>query len=191
MALSLLTVEEQPLQALATDEACRRIPPLWPLRHFVAVNPFLGLSEMAFADAARLLEKVAHSAPLMDAEYYLTQIRAGSIDAADIRAALVQLGSAVDPSDPVSWLTGELTKSESSDQILTVADSLDRTHGTQWGAFVVDEISKWCSSYFDRGQSSWKLPWSDLPLYTAWKQTVKSACLSRPRSCAVLCLLGQ
>lgn len=170
MALSLLAVEDQPLQALAADEACRRIPPLWPLQHFVAVNPFLGLSEMAFVDAARLLEKTAHSAPLMDAEYYLSKIRTGSIDAADIRAALAQLGSAVHPSDPVSWLMAELTKSDYSDHILTVADSLDRKQRTNWGAFVVDEISKWCSSYFDRGQSSWKLPWSDLPLYTAWKR---------------------
>ncbi len=170
MALSLLAVEEQPSQALVIDEACRRIPPLWPLQHFVAVNPFLGLTEMAFADASRLLDRVAHRAPLMDAEYYLNQIRKGSINADDIRAALAQQGSAVDPSDPVLWLTGELTKSESSDQILTVADSLDRTHATNWGAFIVDEISKGCSSYFDRGQSSWKLPWGDLPLYNAWKQ---------------------
>lgn len=170
MALSLLAVEEQPSQALVIDEACRRIPPLWPLQHFVAVNPFLGLTEMAFADASRLLNRVAHRAPLMDAEYYLNQIRKRSINADDIRAALAQQGSAVDPSDPVSWLTGELTKSESSDQILTVADSLDRTHATNWGAFIVDEISKGCSSYFDRGQSSWKLPWGDLPLYNAWKQ---------------------
>lgn len=170
MASSLLAVEGQPLQALAVDQACRRIPPLWPLQHFVAVNPFLGLSEVTFADAARLLDRVAHHAPLMDAAYYLAQIRSGSITAAGIRAALARLGSDVDPCDPVSWLTGELAKRESSERILTVADSLDRMQGTNWGAFVVDEISKWCSSYFDRGQSSWSLPWRELPLYTAWKQ---------------------
>jgi hypothetical protein len=170
MALSLLAVEEQSVQTFAVNEACRRIPPLWPLQHFVAVNPFLGLTEMTFGDASRLLERVAHRAPFMDAEYYLAQIRAGSIAAADVKAALVQLVSAADPSDPVEWLKDLLTKSEPSDQILTVADSLDRTQHTNWGAFIVDEISKWCSSYFDRGQSSWKLPWGDLPLYDAWKQ---------------------
>lgn len=170
MASSLLAMEHQPAQAHAVEEACRRIPPFWPLQHFVAVNPFLGLAEMTFADASRLLERVAHSAPLMDAEYYLGQIRVGSIAAADIRAAFVQLGSGVDPSDPVQWLQDQLTKSQSSDQVLTVADALDRTQDTNWAAFIVDEISKWCSSYFDRGQSSWRLPWRDLSLYKAWKQ---------------------
>jgi uncharacterized protein YbcC (UPF0753/DUF2309 family) len=52
----------------------------------------------------------------------------------------------------------------------TVAEWLDRTRGSLWADFVTDEISKWCSSYFDRGQSLWKMPWSELPLYEAWKQ---------------------
>ena len=161
MALSILPLEEQALPVLAAiDEACRRIPPLWPLQNFVAVNPFLGLTELAFADAAQILDKVAHAAPFMDAQYYLSEIRKGSIAAPDITAALNQLNSAVHPADPVSWLTTQLAKSERSEQhILTVADSLDRRHSTQWTAFIVDEISKWCSSYFDQGQSSWKLPW--------------------------------
>jgi uncharacterized protein YbcC (UPF0753/DUF2309 family) len=173
MASSLLALEEQPVQLFPVDEACRRIAPFWPLQHFVAVNPFLGLSEMPFADAAQLLEKVTHGAPIMDVEYYLAQIRGGLIDAADITAALAGLGSTVQPSDPVSWLMAELAKSESAEHILTVADSLDRNRGTNWGAFVVDEISKWCASYFDRGQSPWKFPWSDVPLYTAWKHAAE------------------
>jgi hypothetical protein len=29
-------------------KACGRIAPLWPLKHFVAVNPFLGFAEKPF-----------------------------------------------------------------------------------------------------------------------------------------------
>jgi uncharacterized protein YbcC (UPF0753/DUF2309 family) len=53
---------------------------------------------------------------------------------------------------------------------LTVADWLDCNHGTNWSAFVTDEISKWCASYFDRGQSIWPMPWRQLSLYEAWKE---------------------
>ena len=48
----------------------QRIPPLWSLRNFVAVNPFLGLRERHFLDAARLLRRVGHGDILMPAAYY-------------------------------------------------------------------------------------------------------------------------
>ena len=59
MALSLLAPEELPTQALAVEAACSRVPPLWPLQNFVAVNPFLGLAEQRFAQAAQTLQRVA------------------------------------------------------------------------------------------------------------------------------------
>jgi uncharacterized protein YbcC (UPF0753/DUF2309 family) len=34
---------------------------------------------------------------------------------------------------------------------------------------VVDEVSKWCSAYYDQGQASWRMPWRDEPLFQAWK----------------------
>jgi uncharacterized protein YbcC (UPF0753/DUF2309 family) len=110
----------------AIEAACHRIPPLWALDSFVAVNPFVGLSDVSFEDAARLIEAVTH-APIC-AEYRATE------------------------------------------SILTVADWLDCNHGTNWSAFVTDEISKWCASYFDLGQSIWPMPWRQLSLYEAWKE---------------------
>ncbi len=170
MALSLLAFEEQSAQAQAAQAACSRVPPLWPLQNFVAVNPFLGLSEMPFTEASRLLVKVAHRDILMDAGYYLNQLSSGAILAGDIRAAIVQDRSVIDPIDPISWLTERLEAVDRPEQILTVADWLDQTRATGWANFVVEEISKWCASYFDRGQSSWKAPFNHLSLYAAWKQ---------------------
>ncbi len=161
------------LGADATEEACRRIPPLWPLENFVAVNPFLGLSDLSFEEAGGLMERVAHAAPLMEAEYYRTKIQDGSISAPNIRAALLRSRSGVEPADPVSWLEKRLRRGSLSERILTVADWLDETRGTSWAPFVVEEISKWCSSYFDRGQSSWRMPWKHLPLYGAWKRAAE------------------
>ena len=49
--------------ASATRAALARIAPLWPLKHFVAVNPFMGLLDRPFAEACDLLRRTAGAAP--------------------------------------------------------------------------------------------------------------------------------
>jgi hypothetical protein len=49
----------------AVRTATRRIAPLWPLRHFVAVNPFLGLADHDFRSACELMGRVGHGDMLM------------------------------------------------------------------------------------------------------------------------------
>lgn len=155
------------------DEVCRRIPPLWPLQNFVAVNPFLGLSEMRFTQAASLLERVAHGTILMESDYYLARIRNGSVSPSNIADAISRSGIGCKPVDPVSWLEERLQDQDQSIRILSVADWLDHSRGTNWARFVIDEISKWCSSYFDEGQSPWQMPWKGLTLYQAWKRSAE------------------
>jgi uncharacterized protein YbcC (UPF0753/DUF2309 family) len=58
-------------------------------------------------------------------------------------------------------------------RVLTFADFVDAQSGSGWAAFVVEEISKWCSAYFDQGQSSWRMPWRNLGLFAAWKQAAQ------------------
>jgi uncharacterized protein len=61
----------------AVDRATRKIAPLWPLKHFVAVNPFLGLSELPFADAARTMARVAGARMTMPRRFYAEAIGQG------------------------------------------------------------------------------------------------------------------
>jgi hypothetical protein len=64
-------ISEAELNA-ALESALARIPPLWPLRHFVAVNPFVGLVDRPFQEACGLLQRVVGEAPLQSpAEYRL------------------------------------------------------------------------------------------------------------------------
>ncbi|HSM76268.1 MAG TPA: DUF2309 domain-containing protein [Bryobacteraceae bacterium] len=163
-------------QGLATEmptsaarAACQRIPPLWPLQSFVAVNPFLGLTDRRFPDAARLIDAVGHGAMLMTAEYYRRECEAGGLGAEHIAAAYTDCTGMPAPRQPLLWLETELTRHEDSARVLTVADWIDHVRGTNWAEFVIDEISKWCSSYFDRAQCRWAMPWRDEPLYSAWK----------------------
>lgn len=170
MTTSLFPLEERLAKSQAAEEACARIAPLWPLQNFVAVNPFLGLSKVPFTEATQLMEKVAHGPILMEADYFRNQIASGAILGSDIRAALAQHGGLIDPADPVAWLSEQLHAADRPERMLTVADWLDQSRDLNWANFIVEEISKWCSSYFDRGQSSWRMPGNGDSLYECWKQ---------------------
>jgi uncharacterized protein len=168
----------EPVQNLV-QSACKRIPPLWTLRNFVAVNPFVGLSDRHFLAAARLMQQVGHGEMLESAEFYRDQISNGRIQEKDFQAAVKMAAKNL----PADWakemnfanldgLKNALADSPAKNptaRVLTFADFVDAQSGSGWAAFVVEEISKWCSAYFDQGQSSWRMPWRNLGLFAAWK----------------------
>ncbi len=163
----------------AVREACGRIPPLWPLRNFVAVNPFVGVSHRHFIEAAALIRRVGHGDMLMPAEYYLEAIDSGRITEHDFALAADWAATTLPPhwADQMDYssLAGlrralcDAKVAPSSAPVLTFADFLDTQQKRDWAALVVEEISKWCSAYYDRGQSSWRMPWRHLSLFSAWK----------------------
>jgi uncharacterized protein YbcC (UPF0753/DUF2309 family) len=165
----------------AIAQACGRIPPLWPLQQFVAVNPFLGLMEQPFLQACATIRRVTHSDMLMSAAFYQQQLASGRISDADIAHALANsdentahaLGSIAQIKAQLAVLSEWEATLVQIDAISTVADHVDDGLGTQWAAFVVDEISKWCAAYFDEGQASWRMPWRSLPLFAAWQQAAR------------------
>ena len=59
--------------------ACRKIAPLWPLKHFVAVNPFLGFSGQGFAATCSTIQRVTGANLLMPRNFYREALASGSI----------------------------------------------------------------------------------------------------------------
>jgi hypothetical protein len=167
-------------------KACSRVPPLWPLKNFVAVNPFLGLADQPFGEACATMRRVAHADILMPLDFYRGHVASGRIGSADLQRAIdlgtPVLASLLGPSaEPmtVARLEGVLAQPGPPDAvapegavILSVADALDRAHDGRWGRLVVDEISKWCAAYWDEGQSAWRMPWRQLAPFPAWKQAM-------------------
>jgi len=158
---------------------CRRIPPAWPLTNFVAVNPFTGLGGTHFLDAAVLMRRAGHAEMLMPAAYYLERIEAGGLTAGDFDnamgiakgtpglAAADFAGCATLEGLRLALRQGDLVPDE--DRLWTFSEVLDRVRGGNWSGFIIDEVSKWCSVYFDRGQSAWGIPWREGSLFDAWK----------------------
>jgi len=176
------TPQAQAGLAAQIEAACARVPPLWPLKNFVAVNPFVGLSDRHFLDASLLVRRVTHGDMMMPRSYYRQQWQDGRIGESDLQNALEQARQTLPAAHAealqnfsVETLKAALQNDEktASDAILTVADWLDAQGGAQWRAFIVDEISKWCSAFYDEGQASWRMPWRGEPLFSAWKQAAR------------------
>jgi uncharacterized protein YbcC (UPF0753/DUF2309 family) len=77
----------------AIRSACGRIAPLWPLRGFVAVNPFLGFADRRFEDTAALLRRVAGIDMLMPRAFHRAALASGRVTDADLEVALSRLPS--------------------------------------------------------------------------------------------------
>ena len=79
-----------PLSIAAAEAACRRIAPLWPLQNFVAVNPFVGLTDRPFIESCDLVRRVAPGGMQMPLPFYQAKFAAGEITDADLAAALIE-----------------------------------------------------------------------------------------------------
>lgn len=170
--------------AQAIQDASRRIPPLWTLKNFVAVNPFVGLSGHSVLDAACLMERTGHGLILRSPDEFKRIFEQKPVAPDEYQSAMrvIVLGM----SEPVqqrcrAW-TLEEWRARLMDRevgtcdarVLTVSECVDGLLGSHWSEFIVDEISKWCSSYFDLGQSSWSMPRKGEGLYTAWRRVAMS-----------------
>ena len=163
-----MTTPPIPLSLSASvDRACRRIAPLWPLKHFVAVSPYFGLVDRPWEEAHRTLGRVAGTGLLMDRAYYREQIRTGRLRSRDLSEALRECGSPLD----LPTLLREIDREAKgpSPAPLLLGALREEVDGRSWESFVVDRISPVCASWFDMGQALWKNPWKSRSLYEAWR----------------------
>ncbi|MDX2277217.1 MAG: DUF2309 domain-containing protein [Hyphomonadaceae bacterium] len=180
-----------PSVAAAARAACNRIAPLWPLKHFVAVNPFFGLADKSFTEASVWLERVARTDMLMPRSFYLQKIESGAITEADLAAALAT-GPRVAGLASVADVQAALARAPAHHDrpvVATVAEILDSLadgdREASRTAFMIEEISKWCATYFDEGQAAWRSPWRGHSPYAAWR-----AAMRHDRNAAAMGLKG-
>jgi uncharacterized protein len=156
----------------AVERATRRIAPLWPLKHFVAVNPFLGLADRSFAEAARTVARVAGARMTLPRAFYAGAIRDGRITDADLAAALAETlpGDGV-PFDVAGLRAAALAPHAETAPVplATMADVASTVTGEAWAAYAVERISGWAARHWDEGQALWRSPWRDASPWAAWR----------------------
>jgi len=150
------------------DTACSRIAPLWPLKHFVAVNPFFGLRDLSFQQASDTLARVAGTSLYMPRSYYREQVATGRISRQDIEHAISQSGSQLDLATVEQTLNAKAPQPRMG--MAPVSEVLERVEGGIWTSFVTEQISRHCAAYFDMGQAMISMPWRNKSLYEAWRK---------------------
>ena len=150
--------------------ATARVAPQWPLKHFVACNPFLGLTGSPFAAACETLAGATGSMPLLAPREYRELYERGEIASAHLAAVAT-------PPWTVEALVAALDEAVAgnlSRKVMTIADRADSATGsTRWERFIKEEISKWCSVIFDENQTTWQFPWKGEEFYPAWRNAAK------------------
>ncbi|MGP9821535.1 YbcC family protein [Salinarimonas sp. NSM] len=156
--------------------ACGRIAPLWPLKHFVAVNPYLGLTEQSFAEAATTLARVSGARMTLPRSHYAARHAAGAIGDADLAEALRAAGAGKQAGVPADLAALKAKMAQDAPPrplALTAAEAIDAATGRDpavgAAALVVEEISKTCARVFDEGQALWRAPFLERGLYAAWR----------------------
>ena len=154
----------------AANRAARRIAPLWPLESFVAVNPFVGISNLRFADADNTVQRTWGARLVMPRTFYEEALNTGRVTRAHINRALDELPDEITAHhDVASVVAASQAPEPAGGAMATVAELLGEATGDDWHAFVIDRISTWAAGYFDEGQAGWRSPWRGESPYAAWR----------------------
>lgn len=162
------------------NAACAKIAPLWPLSHFVAVNPFVGFADQEFGKTAASHRRIQGSDTVMPKAWFQAKFESGDVGLENLRKAVdsapaevVESFESYDQALTADKLVELLSKEEAEEETLyqtcTFSSYLDLREGTHWQHIIREEVAKWCAAYDDEGQSSWKFPWKDLSLFAGWK----------------------
>ncbi|MGD8925400.1 MAG: DUF2309 domain-containing protein [Thioalkalispiraceae bacterium] len=160
---------DNPVVDRQIDAACERIAPLWPLKHFVAVNPFFGLRDKTFQDASDTLARILGHGIYMSRDYYREQLASGRISRDDVQQAITHCGSALDVATVEQTLNSKAPQPKMG--MVPVSEVLERVEGGLWSSFVTERISLHCAAYFDLGQATISMPWRNLSLYASWRKS--------------------
>ncbi|MEJ8562899.1 DUF2309 domain-containing protein [Yoonia sp. GPGPB17] len=143
------------LDVIAKAEAAgRAIPPLWPLSSSVAVNPFLGQTEQSLPQVGALLGRISGTAVTMPRDWYQAKISDGTINDADLMAALAQFPGAA--KDVATLKAAAEGASAATVALPTVADLAAEVSGIDWPGIVEERFGVWAAGYFDAGQALWQ-----------------------------------
>lgn len=174
------------------EDVFNSVSPVWPLKDYVAVNPYFGLVDRGFMSARSFLRVFSDGDLLMPMSYFSELWQQGKIDVNDIRHALdeVLLPASVGQLS-VEEIIQALSSANNSARGVPGSNSqhvyqkrASNPKGRQklegagmafaeWHEIVTDEISKFCAAHFDDGQATWGSGWKDMSLYTAWRETAK------------------
>lgn len=164
------------------DRVQELIPPVWPLADYVAINPYFGLSDRRFLEAERFLKEFSDCELLMPLSYFAERYSRNEFATEDIETAVEELAHDPHQSSPLpaNEIIRQLRSLNASPKppapakrLYPVSDFFDQKSGSSWSEIIREEIGKHCAAHYDEGQAAWPSPWKHLPLYQAWRESLR------------------
>lgn len=153
-------------------EVCRKIPPLWDLSNYVAVNPFLGFAGQSVAEAAREIDDGLDAQMVPDVAYYRTRWQEGAFSMADLERAARQADQ--DPAALEAILSGHAPiPLRPASEILTFAEQHDYHYATNLHDRIIHHATRWCSVHIPETSAQWFQPTLNQGLYEAWLEATR------------------
>ncbi|SFT91712.1 hypothetical protein SAMN05216474_3156 [Lishizhenia tianjinensis] len=154
------------------EKSCKRIAPAWPLKNFVAVNPYLGFTDTSFRETARKLARRGNVKMTMPVRFYLKQIAAKVIRQEDINQAFDARGLDRVPENEFFeeldffGKKGDLHLAKDTTLMGIAAQITNK----DWSRHVIENITHWASSYFDDYITTWTTTGKKSNLFQDWKE---------------------
>ena len=159
------------------------IAPVWPLKDYVAVNPYMGLSDRSFLKARQMLRSVCDSDTLMPLSYYKQRFDNQLLSIQDIESAVREINAedslsrltaatvidAVSAEEQSSAAAAAENSNTTVRRLQTLSEHVDQRDRTAFSETIREEIGRHCGAFYDEGQAVWASPWKDQPLFQAWQ----------------------
>jgi uncharacterized protein YbcC (UPF0753/DUF2309 family) len=159
----------------AANTAIRRIAPLWPLRNFVAVNPYLGLSGLRFAEAAQRIADTFGSRMTPDRKAFAAEFARGRFTPGDIEAARAEAPADHAPPDTAAIIERLRSGIEPAlpPRLPTVSSVVEEVRGTAWPRIFTEHLGAFAARHFDEGEAAWAAPARSLGLWQAFQHDAR------------------
>ncbi|WP_397601799.1 putative inorganic carbon transporter subunit DabA [Silvanigrella sp.] len=147
------------------------VSPSWPLYSFVGVNPFWNLKDKPFYLTLSELSCINGENLFLPIHYFFEKYKNGVITYNDIKKSIELLNhfNIKYTQDIQSFLRESLEEQEHLLSFNTYSEFLGNLENINVKEIIVDEITKYCSSYFDLGQAAFSLKNTKKRLYSEWK----------------------
>jgi uncharacterized protein YbcC (UPF0753/DUF2309 family)/NADH:ubiquinone oxidoreductase subunit 5 (subunit L)/multisubunit Na+/H+ antiporter MnhA subunit len=161
----------------AVAAACAKIAPLWPLDHFVAVNPFVGFTDQPVSAAAAYLTRVVNAdlLPLADAPALLNQMQDAHLMAARLQLPtadqhlLAAAGVAPTAEALRAALLDRHARRVHAPAVTLFSQFVDQRADGYWHRTFTEDISRRCAALLATDTAGWRAPFRESSLYVSWK----------------------
>jgi uncharacterized protein YbcC (UPF0753/DUF2309 family) len=143
---------------------CRRIPPLWDLNNYVAVNPFLGFASQPISQTATAIQAGLGGQLFPAIGYYRQAWQAGRFRQSDLERAARRHQQATAPL--LDILHGAAMPQQAITPTLSMAEQIDHATGSTWNQHLLEHCTTWCAQLI--GTDSAPAMRSG-ELYAAWR----------------------